>query len=156
MNSFTVETTIAAPIKDVWDVLADISEIYKWNPGVFDSHLTSETTEGEGSSRYCNLGGNNYLHERVQLWSPERALTMRVTQTNLPFEHVDIRFRLAPMGGATRVTVSPEYKLKFGIIGSIMDAVYVRKSYSNGMEALLAGLKKFIENSEGEVILEDE
>ena len=121
---------------------------------MLDSHLTSASAEGGGSSRFCDLGGENYLYESVVLWSPESALTLRVTETNLPFEHVDIHFLLAPMEDSTRVSVSPEYKLKYGFVGRIMDAVYVRKSYTNGMKALLGGLKRFVEECEEEVVRE--
>ncbi len=46
------------------------------------------------------------------------SLTLRITETNMPFKRADIRFTLDERGESTVVTVSPEYKLKFGFLGS--------------------------------------
>ncbi len=70
---------------------------------------------------------------------------MRVIGTNLPFQTVDIRFRLQPEHDATVVTVSPEYTLKYGLAGRIRDVLYVRHTYKRGMAALLRGLKAQVE-----------
>jgi hypothetical protein len=59
----------------------------------------------------------------------------------------DIRFRLRPdPEGGTAVSVSPDYQLKYGPIGLLMDAILVRGTYEKGMNALLRGLKEFVEN----------
>jgi uncharacterized protein YndB with AHSA1/START domain len=146
MGNFATETRIEAPVTEVWRALGEIGDIYRWNPGVQASHTTSEQGEGLGATRYCDLGGKNYLDEEVVVWQPNEKLTMRITGTNLPFETADIRFALRPEGEGTVVTVSPLYKLKYSVMGKLLDRVYVRKSYQKGMEALLAGLKTHVEN----------
>ena len=145
MNSFATETTINASVEQVWEALADIGNIHAWNPGVVASHTTSERTEGLGTTRYCDLGGKNYLDEEVVAWSPHEQSTMRIMGTNMPFATADIRFYLKPQNEKTVVTVSPEYKLKFGPIGSLMDRFYVEGTYKKGMDSLLAGLKDYVE-----------
>ena len=145
MGSFATETKIEAPLGDVWRALGEIGDIYRWNPGVRASHTTSEQEEGLGATRYCDLGGKNYLEEEVVVWQPIEKLTMRITGTNLPFKTADIRFTLRPDNDGTVVTVSPLYNLKFGVMGELLDRVYVRKSYQKGIEALLAGLKRHVE-----------
>lgn len=145
MGSFATERIIHAPVTAVWQTLSAIGDIHLWNPGVRASHTTSAQTAGEGATRYCDLGGKNYLDEAVVLWQPNEKLTMRITGTNLPFATADIRFSLRAEGEQTIVTVSPIYKLKFGILGELLDRVYVRNNYKNGMDALLAGLKQFVE-----------
>ena len=70
---------------------------------------------------------------------------MRVIGTNRPFQTADIRFRLQPEHDATVVTVSPEYTLKYGLAGRILDVLYVRHTYKRGMAALLRGLKAQVE-----------
>jgi len=35
--------------------------------------------------------------------------------------------------------------LKYGVMGELLDRVYVRSSYQKGMESLLAGLKAYVE-----------
>ena len=145
MGSFAIETKIEAPVTEVWQALGEIGDIYRWNPGVRASHTTSEQEAGLGATRFCDLGGKNFLDEEVVLWQPNEKLTMRITGTNLPFATADIRFTLRPENDTTVVTVSPLYKLKYGLLGELLDRVYVRKSYQKGMEALLAGLKAHVE-----------
>ena len=147
MSSFATEMKINAPVAEVWQALAAIGNIYQWNPGVKASYTTSEVSEGLGATRYCDLGGKNFLDEEVVVWQPNEALTMRITGTNLPFATADIRFSLRPEGEETIVTVSPLYELKFGVLGKVLDRAYVRKSYEKGMVALLAGLKEFVEEA---------
>lgn len=149
MGTFATSTTIAAPITAVWHALADIGNIAAWNPGVVDSYTTSEgQTEGVGATRYCDLGGSNFLDESVVTWRPEQALTMRITDTNMPFKTADIRFTLQPRNQQTEVTVSPIYELKYGLLGKLMDALFVKRTYRKGMDALLAGLKSHVEEKQ--------
>ena len=148
MNSFATDITINAPIEKVWETLADIGTIYKWNPGVIDSYTTSEGEIGLGSTRYCDLGGKNFLDEQVVTFSQNEAITMRITGTNMPFETADIRFTLKEQNKGTHVTVSPEYKLKYGLVGRMLDKAFVARTYEKGMGNLLAGLKEFIEKEE--------
>lgn len=102
-----------------------------------DSRRTSAGEVGLGSGRRCELGGRNYLDEEVVEWVPGKVLTMRVTGTNLPFEAAKIRFTLEDRGGKTLITVSPKYTLRFGVLGTLLDAVFVRSRYREGMINLL-------------------
>lgn len=145
MAEFERTTYIEAPPERVWATLDDIATIERWNPGVRASELLGEQASGAGASRVCDLGGRNYVHEEVVEHEPGRALTMRVTETNLPLRDTEIRFRVQPEGEGTRVTVSPQYQVRFGLLGSALDATIVRRTYSRGMAALLAGLKEYVE-----------
>lgn len=145
MPSFTKAITIDAPVDEVWAVLASIGSIHEWNPGVVDSSVTTGSAEGVGAGRHCDLGGRNYLKEEVVEWDAGKGLTMRIVDTNLPFKAADIRFTLRPDGGSTVVDVSPDYELKFGLLGRALDKMSVRDTYMKGMEALLAGLKQHVE-----------
>jgi hypothetical protein len=142
---FSTDIQIDAPKDDVWGALADIGSIYRWNPGVVESHATTAAETGLGACRYCDLGGKNYLDEEVVEWREGERLTMRVTGTNLPFKSVDIRFSLRAQENGTLVTVSPVYELKYGVLGKLLDRVYVGRTYEQGMNDLLAGLKKYVE-----------
>lgn len=146
MTTFTTQITIDAPVDAVWRVLADVGEIHQWNPGVVHSHATSEAKSGLGAARYCDLGDNNYLKEEVVQHEPQSRLTMRITDTNMPFESADIHFTLHDRNGQTMVAVSPEYVIKYGPLGAILDRLYVRQTYRKGMENLLQGLKGYVEN----------
>lgn len=146
MGTFTIEQFIKAPVAEVWDALANIGEISQWHPGVKESHLTGEASAGLNASRYCDFGGGNFADEKVVEWQEGERITMRVVKTNLPLESADIRFTLRETNGGTQVKLSPEYKFKYGFLGSILDRVYGRKTYRKGMEILLSGLKTHLES----------
>ncbi len=145
MATFSEQISIQADKKHVWDVLADIGSIYRWNPGVVDSRLTTAGPVGLGSGRRCELGGKNYLDETVTEWKQGENLTMRIIGTNLPIKTADIRFTLDQRDTQTLVTVSPTYVLKFGVLGKLMDAMFVHSQYRKGMTSLLKGLKHYVE-----------
>ena len=146
MSGFTEDIEISASPEQVWSVLADIGSIYQWNPGVEYSEQTNSGDVGVGATRYCKLGGKNYLNEEVTFFDPNRRLTIRITDTNLPFSSAEIRFYLEPNGNKTIVRVSPDYQLKFGFVGRVLDKLMVRPQYRKGMRGLLQGLKDNIES----------
>ncbi len=141
MPSFAVSATIRAPASAVWATLADIGTIADWNPGVVESRLTTGQRGGMGAGRYCALPGQAFLEERVVEWEPDRVITFRIVDSNLPFKTADIRFTLDESARATTVTVTPHYRLQWGPLGSLLDLLFVRRTYRKGMLALLAGLK---------------
>ncbi len=145
MGEFEEQVTISAPAEKVWDSLADIGNIYVWNPGVVHSEQTTLGDVDMGACRRCELGGKNYLIEEVVEFERPYKLTMRITETNLPFKTADIRFWIEPKGDESRVTVSPTYQLKFGPLGRFLDWVMVRAVYRKGMRDLLRGLKEHVE-----------
>ena len=145
MTSFTTDVTTFAPVEDVWQVLGDIGRIADWNPGIQESYKTSEDNSGLGATRFCDLGGKNYLNEEVVQWEDCRKLTMRIVDSNLPFKRADIHFTLQSENGHTQVAVSPDYELKYGPFGNLMDRIYVRQTYEKGMKNRLLGLKEHVE-----------
>ena len=149
MPRFSSQIRIAAPKEKVWEVLADLGGIYKWNPGVANSHATSESRQGEGATRHCDLQGKgDYLEERAFGWREGEGYKIDVYETNLPLKRNIVEFSLTSDGDETIVTVSPDYELKFGPIGVIMDLLVARRQLRRGMEELLAGLKYHVETGE--------
>lgn len=144
MTTFIETIKIAAPVADVWAILADVGSIAEWNPGLVGSNATNDVN-GLGATRYCDIDGRQNLDEEVVHFEFERAITFRITRFTLPFRGADIRFTLVPEGQITVVQVSPDYQLKYGIVGRFLDKAFVKKAYRRGMRGLLAGLKAHAE-----------
>jgi uncharacterized protein YndB with AHSA1/START domain len=144
MSTFTESILIDAPPATVWAALADIGTIATWHPGLISSPRTNDMA-GVGAARHCDISATHSLAEIVTDFEPDNRITFRITQTTLPFAEANIRFRLADHDGGTHVSVSPEYRLKYGLIGRIVDALTVRRSYRSGMRDLLVGLKTHLE-----------
>lgn len=148
MTRFSTSTRIEAPVEKTWEVLSDIGSIYKWNPGVAHSYSTSEESFGEGATRHCDIKSgpiSGYLEERAFDWNEGKSFKIDIYESSLPLKSNIVEFTVSADGDGARVTVTPEYSLKFGPIGAIMDALMFRRQLKKGMDGLLAGLKYHVE-----------
>ncbi len=146
MTTFTETIEIDAPVNQVWATLADVGSIADWNPGLIGSKATNDIV-GVGATRFCDIDGRQNLDEEVVLFEPERSITFRITRSTLPFRSADIAFTLTAHGQTTGVSVSPNYRLKYGIVGRLLDKAFVAKAYRLGMRGLLSGLKEQAESA---------
>ena len=144
-STFTETIRIEASIQDVWAILADVGGIADWNPGLIGSQTTNDI-QGLGAARHCIIDARHNLDEEVVHFEPEHAITFRITRSTLPIQSADIKFALAGAGKQTDVSVSPSYRLKYGVFGRLIDAMIVSKAYRRGMRDLLWGLKVHAED----------
>ncbi len=140
MTTFTETIEIDAKVARVWGTLAAVGSIAEWNPGLVGSQATNNAI-GLGATRFCDIDGKQNLDEEVVLFEPMRAITFRITRTTLPFRFADIRFTLSEDAEKTLVSVSPDYELKYGLLGQLLDWAVVSTAYKRGMRGLLTGLK---------------
>ena len=145
MGSFATSVRIGAPKDRVWEVLSDLGSIYKWNPGIAHSFTTSDAATGENAMRQCDLPNGGFLRERAFNWSEGEGFTIEVYESSLPLKESLIDFRATAEGEATVVNLKMDYKLKFGPVGALLDAVFAGRQARNGMAELLVGLKDYVE-----------
>ncbi len=145
MSGFTTQTIVKAPVDRVWDKLSDFGNISEWNPAIRNSRLTSAIPQGMGASRRCDADKGTYLEESVIAWDPKQSLTIRITKTNLPLQAGDIQFMLRDVEAGTAVEITADYRVKFGLLGTVIDALFVRRAFRTAMDTLLAGLKNHVE-----------
>ncbi len=149
MAHFSTQIRINATKEKVWGVLADFGGIYRWNPGVRHSYSTSESNQGLLATRHCELlKGDDYLNEQILEWRDEQSFKVDIYETNLPLHRNVVEFSVEAEGSATIVTVAPDYTLKYGLLGWLMNQLVVRRKFQKGMEDLLIGLKYHIETGE--------
>ena len=153
MAHFSTQIRINATKEKVWEVLADVGGIYKWNPGVAHSYSTSEKNGGEGASRHCDLqspGGKSigYLEELAFDWREGEGYKIDIYESNLPIKSNVVEFAVNADRDGTIVTAAPDYALKYGLLGRLMNQIMVRRKFKKGMEDLLTGLKYHIETGE--------
>ena len=149
MGSFSTEIRIDAPREKVWEVLSDLGGIYKWNPGVSHSRSTSESSGGEGATRHCDLASpKGYLEERAFDWREGEGFKIDVYESNLPIKRNVVEFTVRSVEDGTIVSVAPDYELKFGPIGALLDRLVAGRQLRKGMDNLLVGLKYHVETGE--------
>ena len=151
MGRFTSEINIDAPKEKVWEVLADLGNIYRWNPGVIHSYSTSEEASGEGASRHCDVQSGpikGYLEERAFDWQEGEGFKIEIYDSSLPVKRVIVQFAVQARGEGTVVEVTPEFQLKFGLVGVVLERLMFGPQFRKGMAGLLAGLKYHVETGE--------
>ena len=136
MGNFSANIKINAPQEQVWEVLSDLGSIYKWNPGVSHSYSTSDSGGGEGATRHCDIKTplKGYLEERAFDWREGEGFKIDIYDTNFPLKRNVVQFSLRADGGNTIVEVSPEYQLKFGPLGALMDRLAFNRQFRKGMK----------------------
>ncbi len=151
MGSFKAQIKIDATKEEVWEVLADLGNIYRWAPGVTYSCSTSEEGQGEGATRHCDiqLGPiKGYLEERAFDWRDGEGFKIEIYASSLPAKRIIVQFTVRADGDGTVVEVSPEFQLKFGVLGVVMDRLMFGPQFRKGFSGLLAGLKHYVETGE--------
>ena len=146
MGKVEKRVAIERPVEESWAALADFGTIYKWNPGVAQSHLTSGAGGEVGATRHCDLQNpSGHLEERVIGWEAGRKLKIDVYESSFPLRHNIVTFEALPNGGGSTVSVSVDYALKFGPLGALADRLFARRAYRKGFQAMLEGLKYYVE-----------
>lgn len=151
MTKITREVWIDAPKDQVWEVLADFGNIYRFNPTVPNSHSTSEQTSGLGATRHCDFGGSgSSIEERIIEWKEGESMTIDIYEgvKTPPFKTAGATLSVKENKGGTLVSGTMAYELKFGPVGGLMDSMMVRSQFEKAWTGVLAGLKSYVETGE--------
>jgi len=145
MTQLQHEIHIAAPREKVWAVLADLEAVQHYNSGIKHAKYISAAREGIGASRQCDFNPKGWVKERVIAWEPQQAVTMEFYESTLPIEFMRWRTALAPDGTGTRVSQHLEYKIKFGLLGALLDKLVMRRKMDQTLTEVFVSLKQFVE-----------
>jgi uncharacterized membrane protein len=144
MKSIKGGIWIDAPRETVWRRLADLGGIHEFHPGLRDSGLLGEQPEGIGARRRCELRRGGHLDEQVVEWKDGESLALVITGGKglPPLVRAGGRFTLRDaQAGGTIVSLTLEYQLRYGWLGSLMDRVLVRREFERTVPGILKGLK---------------
>ena len=136
---------IEAPPEKVWSVLASLDALAAYDPGIAKSEIVSEAKQGPGAARRCDLAPGGWFKERVSAWRPNESLSFELYECTLPVRALRHSYTLVSEGGGTLVSQRMEYRLKFGPLGKLLDAMMVRRKWDAGIKSFFAGLKRYVE-----------
>lgn len=138
---FTNEIRINAPQEKVWAAVQDYST------GVRGAWNASENQNAVVATRPGDVNLFRSVPERIKKWKDgERSFLRFIDRKKIPpFESAEGRFALHTEGQETVVNLSMQYKLKFGILSSLLDRIMVRSQLRKAILETLAGLKRYAE-----------
>ena len=146
MAELTRQVTVDAPKERVWEVLADFGGVSNWAPTITESRSLTEANEGVGAERTCDHVKMGTLEERIVEWEEGERYAYIVTKgLPMPMKSLKNDWSAASANGATRVDLRMVFETKFGPLGTMMEAMMLRRMMRKEMGISLAGLKYHVE-----------
>ena len=136
------EVQANCPPERVWALLSDLEAVKRYNPGVRGASIEGPQRTGIGAKRACELLPKGRVVERVTHWEERRALGLEVAESDWPIHFMRWVTRLEPTGNKTQITQDLEYKVKFGPLGWLLNALVMRKKLKSTLDVVFAELVK--------------
>lgn len=141
MNRIISKRVIKADIDKIWPLIEDITLIDTWHPGVETTDQLSDNAIGMGAVRRCNFYNGNQAVEEVIALDKNYRIQINIREFKAPMKHFISTWQLTKMSdGATQVSITTEYQMKFGVIGKIMDHLMIKPKMPKLIDRVLAGL----------------
>ena len=131
----------------VWAVLSDLESVAHYNPTVRSANVLGPQTTGVGAKRSCSLIPKGTVVERVTHWQPGAQLGLEVAESDWPVHFMRWVTRVEAAEGRTRITQTLSYKVKFGPLGWLLDALVMKPKLRATLDSVFLGLVKFAEGS---------
>jgi ligand-binding SRPBCC domain-containing protein len=128
------------PPTTVWALLSDLEAVQRYNPAVSAAVVEGVQRTGVGARRTCTLLPKGRVVERVTHWEEGSALGLEVIESDWPMHFMRWVTRIEPRDGVTRITQDLEYKIKFGILGWLVDRLVMKRKMTATLDAVFAGL----------------
>lgn len=150
MTTLRHQIRIEAPVEAVWHAIAgDLTAVQHYNQMVSSARFLGDKREGVGAARRCELKPKGFVEERVWEWTPKKAIGLEVAASEWPIVFMKWKTELADDGKATLVSQEMNYKLKFGPLGILMDALVMRRKLDGGIRDVFERLKSYVEKRPG-------
>ena len=140
---------VSAPLRRVFDYLADVEHVPEWLPNVVEARRTSEIEAGPGTEVDVVFTAGGRESEgtcRCVEWDAPHRLVLEseiaigVTST--------LQFDLATAGRQTEVLARIEYTLTGGRFGRLMGGLFGDRMVRRDMRTALENLKERVEDEQ--------
>jgi len=151
MSNIIREIWVDAPQSEVWDVLADFGNIYRFSPTVLKSYSINDKPSGLGAERHNDFSiEGSSVDERIVEWHEGQKLAVELYngQGMPPWKNAVAEFSVREHKGGTMVRGAINYDMKFGPIGALMDRFMIKPQFGEAFGSQLAGLKHHVETGE--------
>lgn len=142
MSTVTVTRVVPLPRAEVFAVFADFGRVHRFHPAVASSPVTASGPDsGVGCERVCTFYDGNTVHERVTGQVEDTSMSISIYEGSLPLKRADAQITFADDGDGTRIEMTMDYELKYGIVGTLMDSLMMRSRFESLLGQLLEALE---------------
>ena len=147
VTKITSTAHIYASKKEVWDVLKFPGNIAAFHPLIKKSFMTTPAESGLDAKRHCDLLPMGVMEEVITDWKEGEAFTMEVIGGKMlpPHHFMQGRIYIKEMAKHTEVNFELSYRLKFGMMGRLMDRLLIRPQFEKAPAKYVQGLKEYVE-----------
>lgn len=137
-QSVSSQVVIDMPRDVAWTKLSDISAAHLYVPGIIQTKVVSDISQGVGASRYVYRNAKSYIQETVVEWNEGSGFLIKLHKGDKPappFKSASFRYLLEDgEQGKTLFTAGMEFELPWGGFGSWLEkrlAGFVEKTIAN-------------------------
>ncbi len=150
MAILTHEIQINVPAEKLWNILSDLEQVGNYNPLVDSVKYISNNKTGVGASRQCQFKPKGYAKERVTAMQQMESISMEMYESEWPLRHMRWTNYLKTENGHTVLKTITDYKVKFGLLGALMDRVVMKPKFNKILDELFISLKQYAEKQYAE------
>lgn len=148
MSHVRVTHDTAANPDACWTMIADFGNIHRFNPYLTHSSLLRNAEQPTvGTERQCDLKGGGYLRERVVDWQEGCQYTVQIHEGRLPMDEVKTTLGLVRRARGATLFMETRYVPRFGIVGTVLDALVLRRVIAARFGIILASLAEKAEGT---------
>jgi hypothetical protein len=136
--STTVEgrARIPLPIETCWEYMRDLTRSMDYVPGLTNTVITTDRTEGVGASRIVTHRQFGDMNETVTEWDEGKGMTLRLHKGEKgpsPMSEAVFRYELEPAEGGCEIHTQLTYSMGLGPIGRLLDAIVMRRIFQRNV-----------------------
>jgi len=142
------EITVNSSVEKIWEALANVEMLDKYDPNVKQSTALTTNKSGLGARRKVLMrDGKNWFDEKITVFKPNEALTYQLTDCSFPIKGLTHSYSFENIGTQAKVKQEMQYTVKFGLFGKLLNAIMIRKQSDTGIKKFFAGLKSYVETN---------
>lgn len=147
MTTLEHQIRIAAPTEQVFATLANLETVAEYNPAVLTARYITSERSGVGTARECDLGKQGTVRERVTGFEHGRSISMEMYEHNWPLEFMRWTTEVKPDGAGTSVSQKLSYRMKFGLLGAVLDQMMMRRKLDSTLNEVFHAMRDYIEKA---------
>jgi hypothetical protein len=151
-STASAEIHIAVSPDRAWEKMRDLSKPHLYVPGLTGCEMTTAQREGVGASRRVFQKGRAPMDETVIEWREHQGFVVRLHDGNkppIPFKEACFSYQIEPAThGGTIFKPSMTYTIRGGIVGLLLDRLFLNRFISGVVRKIGLNLKQYYETGQ--------
>lgn len=144
MTRVQASRLLPLPAERAWALLANLSQIHRFAPGVDSVRIESNWERGPGAARRCRLANGAETLEEVVSWSEGSEFATRFVAAPAPLAGATAAWRVEPVGDAKAlVAIDVELARASTWIARLWTSLVAKPRLRRELNAALLGLEVF-------------